>query len=251
MRSTRPARRTHWSRPTTPSAAFATTSNPFAITIGPAAKLAFVTSPNDSTGGIAFTRQPRVAIQDAGGNTVTGNHDVVSLDITRTSDPAAAALVCNSGNTRNPSIGIANFAGCKVNLASVTTYTLAATVTTGLTLATSAPFDVNVGPIARLAFSQQPSPTSANGEAFAQQPEVSVEDAGGNVVTTGSSSVTLSITQPSIPESPVISCTNASPLPTVNGVAVFTGCAIDLPSSYTLQADIPGFTRASTAITIT
>src|SRR5204863_962858 len=47
-------------------------SSAFNITVGPAAKLAFTTQPGNGTGGTAFTTQPAVTLQDAGGNTVTG-----------------------------------------------------------------------------------------------------------------------------------------------------------------------------------
>ena len=43
-------------------------SGPVAITLGPAAKLAFTTQPSDSTGGTAFGTQPVVSVEDAGGN---------------------------------------------------------------------------------------------------------------------------------------------------------------------------------------
>src|SRR6185437_10098239 len=49
------------------------TSNTFNITVGPAAKLTFTSSPSSSTGGVVFGTQPVVAVQDAGGNTVTGS----------------------------------------------------------------------------------------------------------------------------------------------------------------------------------
>ena len=43
----------------------------FNITVGAAAKLAFTTQPGGGTGGTAWTTQPAVTVQDAGGNTVT------------------------------------------------------------------------------------------------------------------------------------------------------------------------------------
>ena len=39
--------------------------------MGAAAKLAFTTQPGNGTGGTAWTTQPAVTVQDAGGNTVT------------------------------------------------------------------------------------------------------------------------------------------------------------------------------------
>ena len=90
--------------------------------IGAAAKLGFLTPPNNSTGGVAFSQQPRVAVQDAGGNTVTSGPRAITLDITRPSTPTDAALTCTSANPLTTIAGIATFVGCKVDLASATTY---------------------------------------------------------------------------------------------------------------------------------
>src|SRR5258708_26120461 len=62
-----------------------------------------------------------------------------------------------------------------------------------MTAATSSAFIVAVGPAAKLAFTQQPS-SSTGGIAFPTQPTVTVQDAGGNTVTTDTSDVTLAIT---------------------------------------------------------
>ncbi|HEY5173035.1 MAG TPA: hypothetical protein VIK54_15025, partial [Acidimicrobiia bacterium] len=65
------------------------------------------------------------------------------------------------------------------------------------------------------------------------QPVVKVEDLGGNTVTTDTTSVTLTITTP---VGANLNCTGANPLPTVNGVAAFTGCSINLANTYSLHA---------------
>ncbi len=54
------------------------TSSTFNITLGPAAKLAFTQQPASSTGGVAFPTQPKVTVQDAGGNTRTADTDARS-----------------------------------------------------------------------------------------------------------------------------------------------------------------------------
>src|SRR6185503_12085697 len=63
------------------------TSSPFNITVGAAAKLAFTTQPGGGTGGTAWTTQPVVTVQDAGGNTVTGNSSTVTLAIGNNAGP--------------------------------------------------------------------------------------------------------------------------------------------------------------------
>ena len=48
-------------------------SSEFTITAGAPAKLAFAVQPGNGTGGSALSAQPTVTLQDAGGNTVTGD----------------------------------------------------------------------------------------------------------------------------------------------------------------------------------
>jgi hypothetical protein len=221
---------------------FTATSLSFAITTGAAANIGFTTSPNASTGGVAFTTQPVVAVQDLGGNTVTTtNTGTVALTITQPSTPSGAALTCTNA-TVAVSAGIATFAGCKIDLAG--TYTLHA-VDGGFT-ATSLSVTISVGAAANITFTTSPS-GSTGGVAFGAQPIVAVQDLGGNTVTTDGSGVTLTITAPG---GALLNCTNASPLPAVNGVATFTGCKIDLAGTYTLHAADGGFTATSNSFTI-
>jgi len=107
----------------------------FTISVGTATKLAFATSPSGATGGTVFVTQPVVAIQDAGGNTVTSSTASVSLTITT---PAGATLTCTA-NPKSAVSGVASFAGCKIDKAG--TYTLTATAS-GLTTAISTSFTI-------------------------------------------------------------------------------------------------------------
>ncbi len=205
------------------------------VSVGAASKLGFIRQPSASTGGVAFGTQPRVAVQDAGGNTVTGNASPITLTLTRPSDPVGASLTCTT-NPVTPIAGVASFASCKVDLASTTTYTLLATATTGPAATTSNPFTIAIGAIAQLVFNRQPSALTADGTPFAQQPQVSVEDAGGNLVATdNASSLTLDLTRPSSPIGAVLSCT-PNTITVSAGVGTFTGCSVDLVGNYTLTA---------------
>ena len=210
----------------------------FSITVGTPTKLAFTTSPSSSTGGIAFANQPVVAVQDSGGNTTTGTNSV-TLSITT----AAGATLSCTGNPTPASSGVATFAGCRIDKAG--TYTLTATGS-GLTSAVSTSFTITVGSAMKLAFTTSPS-SSTGGAAFATQPVVAVQDAGGNTVTTGVVAVTLSITTPA---GAVLNCTS-NPANTVTGAASFTGCSIDKTGTYTLTATASALTSAvSTSLTI-
>jgi trimeric autotransporter adhesin len=209
---------------------------------GPATQLAFTTSPSASTAvNTSFAAQPAVTIQDAGGNKVTTSVASVTLTITT---PAGATLTCTA-NPKNAAAGVDTFATCKIN--KVGTYTLTATSGT-LTAAASNTFTITAGPATKLAFTTSPS-SSTGGTAFGTQPAVTVQDAGGNTVTTNTASITLTITTPA---GAALACA-ANPTNAVTGVATFTGCSISLKTgTYTLTAASTGLTNAvSTSFTIT
>jgi hypothetical protein len=231
----------------------ATDSAAFNITVGPSAQLLFTQQPSSSTGGVALPTQPKVAIEDAGGNIVTSDSSTVTLAIG--TNPGGGTL---SGCTQTESNGVVTFSGCKIDKAG-NGYTLTASEN-GLTSATSNTFNITVGSAAQLAFTQQPVGNVAEATNFTTSPKVSIEDAGGNVVTTDSGSVTLAINNYSAGNggttSGSLTCSNAG-FPTisaVNGVATFTNCQISgstAAGTYTLKATRAGLTTGtSTSLTI-
>jgi hypothetical protein len=152
-------------------------------------------------------------------------------------------LSCAS-NPSNASAGTAAFAGCQIDKAG--TYQLAAT-SPGLTAAVSTSFTISTGPASKLTFTTSLSGSTV-GVAFATQPVVTVQDAGGNPVTSGTASVILSITPPS--GGAILTCT-ANPKPASAGVTAFAGCTISAPGAYTLTAASSWLTSAvSTGFTI-
>jgi hypothetical protein len=114
------------------------TSSSFSVTVGAAAQLVFTTQPGGGVIGIAWSTQPKVSIEDSGGNVVTGNSSSVTLAIA--SEPGGATLSC----TKNPvaaSGGVASFAGCQI-IGRSGSYTLKAT-DGSLTSATSSSFRIS------------------------------------------------------------------------------------------------------------
>ena len=94
----------------------------------------------------------------------------------------------------NTTTGVATFSGLAIDKIG-TGYTLTATGSTVNTTpgaVVSSAFNISVGPAAKLAFTTQPGDGTA-GAALVTQPAVTVQDAGGNTVTTDSSTVTLAI----------------------------------------------------------
>jgi hypothetical protein len=207
-------------------------SSSFTISVGTAAKLAFSTQPGNGTGGTALTAQPAVTVQDAGGNTVTTDTSNVTLALTT---PAGATLTCTA-NPKAAVSGITTFAGCKVDKTG--TYTLTATDGT-LTSAVSNSFTISVGTAAKLAFSTQPG-NGTGGTALTTQPAVTVQDAGGNTVTTDTSNVTLTLTTAA---GATLTCT-ANPKTAAAGIATFAGCKVDKTGTYSLTTTDGGLTTA-------
>ncbi len=229
----------------------AATSTAFAVGIGAAAKLVFTTEPGGTiTGGGAFPTQPVVAIEDAGGNTVTSSTSTVTLSITSGTGTSGASLTCNPSNDQQTaSAGVATFAGCAINKVG-NGYTLTAT-DGSLTSATSSAFAVGAGAAAKLVFTQQPSGT-ISGSAFPTQPIVTIEDAAGNTVTSNTSTVTLSITSGTGTAGASLTCNPSNQRAASAGVATFAGCAINkVGTGYTLTATDGSLTAAtSTAFTV-
>jgi hypothetical protein len=119
------------------------TSTSLTITAGPATKLGFTAQPNAGVVAQPFPIQPVVAVQDAGGNTVTtGTNSTATITLSLAAGaPAGAILTCTGGLSKVAVAGVAAFAGCSVNIAG--TYTLLANAT-GLTAATGTAFVVTV-----------------------------------------------------------------------------------------------------------
>ncbi len=213
------------------------TSSTFNVTAAVAAQLAFSVQPGGGTGGTAWTTQPKVLVQDAFGNTTTST---TSVTLGLASGTAGAILTC----TTNPVAavaGTATFAGCRIDKTG--SYTLSAAAT-GLTGATSNSLTVTVGAAAKLAFSVQPSDGTA-GAVWTSQPQVLVQDAGGNTVTTSSLSITLAITAGTGTTGALLTCTT-NPLAATSGIATFSGCKINLAGTgYTLRASTGALTIAT------
>jgi hypothetical protein len=227
------------------------TSSTFNITPGTPTQLAFTTSPSNSTGGVAFGTQPVVTVEDADGNPVTSDTSNVTLAITAVTPATGGpgALTCTA-ITVAAVAGVATFAGCKIDTAG-TLYRLTATDGT-FTSVNSATFNIT-NPATKVVFTTSPS-NSASGSVFAGQPVVTVEDAGGNPVTSGpNSNASINLAISSQPGSGATLACTTNPLAATNGVASFAGCKIvGQAGSYKLTATASGLTSAlSSAFNIT
>lgn len=227
-------------------------STPFTVGSGGTAgtPLAFRIQPGGGLAGVPWSQQPQVAVLDANGNVAAAdNSAIVTLAIGSNAD--GGTLSCVLGNSRNAVGGIATFAGCQIDVASVNPRTLVATSVPALAPAISAPFVVSAG--RHLAFVVQPVAGPA-GAAWAQQLRVAVQDAANNTVTTDNSTV-VTLALGTNPTGGALTCTGGTSRGVIAGVATFTGCSITPASAgvYTLVAtspSIPGATSAAFAVSV-
>ncbi len=229
-------------------------SKAFDITHGPAKKLVFKISPSPKAMvGKAFYQQPYVVIQDDFGNTVSSGPDSEAT-LTMSLASGAGAL---SGEVKAKAVsGVAKWIDLAANFPGektlrVTKQDLIKDGGTGvLTGDDSSSFSVGPGDAAKLTFSLQPGGGKA-GTVWDQQPQVTIWDDYGNVVTDSSVKVTLAIgTNPGGGTlSGTIKDNAGNPVPaegkiTVKaegGIANFTGLFIKKSGlKYTLKASSPG-----------
>jgi hypothetical protein len=191
------------------------------VAFGPVTQLAFTIQPGGTaTGGSAFSQQPVVTARDAGGNTVTDYSGSVELAIVSGTGTTGATLSGCTGTLRS---GVTTFAGCAIDKAG-SNYRLRASDRAAALTVDSTAFSVTVGAVARLAFTTQPGGGATGGTAFPTQPVVTAQDAGGNKVTSFSSTITLSILSGTGTTGAALSNCSGS---TSNGVATFNNCQID------------------------
>ncbi len=223
------------------------TSNAFTVNAGAATKLVFTTQPGGGTGGTAWTVQPVVTLQDANGNTVTGTSQNVTLAIQNNAGPGGV-LSGTATVAVNTSTGLATFSGLSINKVG-TGYTLTATGSTVDTTAgtvVSGAFNIAVGAATQLVFTTSPTSCGASSSyPCSPQPVVTVEDAGGNSVTSDNSHRVLLT-----PAAHTLTCNQSGDTMTVvSGVAAFTGCYFTSHPGTTdsLTASSTGLTSATSS----
>ena len=225
------------------------TSATLNLGIGAASQLIFDAEPGAGTIGVTLAPAPKVWVEDVGGNVVASSSDQIRLAIA--TQPASGATLTCTTNPQNAASGKTSFAGCKI-AGETGSYSLIATDETlnTVTTATSTSFTLSVGAANKLAFVAQPS-DAVDGATFSPDVQVTVEDVGGNLVSSSSASISLAIlSQPG--SGAVLSC-GANPVSAISGTAVFSGCSITgATGNYILSASSGGLTvGTSTAITLT
>jgi hypothetical protein len=195
--------------------------------------LSFLQQPTNTLVNTAIAPAVKIGIVDTEGKPdIYTLYDSANLAIG--TNPAGGTL--SGGGTALFVQGVATYSALKIDKGG-TGYTLAATSSPNGLVATSNPFNITTGAATKLAFTVQPS-TVVAGHVISPTVQVSVEDANGNVVPTGSFSVTLNKTAcaTTVPA-------GGGPITTVNGVASFTNLRLwTVASGVALQATATGLT---------
>jgi hypothetical protein len=199
------------------------------ISAGTPAQLVFAQQPSNTAATSAISPAITVNVLDQFGNLTSS---AAAVDVAIGTNPGAGVL---SGTHPQPaSSGVATFSNLSIDKAGAG-YTLTAT-SAGLPSVTSNIFTISVGPATKLVFTQQPS-GATTGIAFTTQPKVAVEDAGGNIVTTDTSTVALTKTIGTPATGGPGTLSGCSGVAT-NGTTTFSGCKLDtVGTGYTLTAN--------------
>ncbi|MHC4841299.1 MAG: beta strand repeat-containing protein [Planctomycetota bacterium] len=192
-----------------------------------ATMLVVATQPGGGTGGTTWAQQPSVEA-----------HDGTGLDTSYTGAVAAAITAGPGGASLlgtvsvNCVAGVANFTDLAIDLAG-TGYEL--TFTSGsLTSATSNAFNIIVGTATQAVITVQPG-NGTGGLALSVQPELEIQDAGGNTVTSDNSTVVTAVisTGTGTTGATIVAGSVAT---ASSGIVTFSGLAIDLAgTNYTLD----------------
>ena len=187
------------------SGSLASDQQSITVTYGAAHHLSITNSAAGAVNGVAFTTQPVITIQDQSNNTVANSTASVAVSV------GSGTTISGTSLNVNAVAGVATFAGLKLT-GTAATYTLTY-ASTGITSATQQ-ITVTPGAATQLVLT-----TSAAGFVnranFTTAPAVSIEDASGNVVTTATDNVTVSIDTGDL--------TGSTTVAAINGVATFTG----------------------------
>jgi hypothetical protein len=207
----------------------------FTFQVGSANKAMMTTQPAGAVNGVALTTQPVVRVTDSGGNTVTTSTAVVTVSISSGSGTL-------SGTTTATAVaGVATFTNLLIT-GTAGNFTLTFKPAS-LTAVTSSSFALAAGAATKVAITRASNATTDN-VAFTTQPQITIQDSGGNTVTSSNAVVTATISAPSL-----IGTTTATAL---SGVATFTDLGIDGTNgtTYTITYTVSGLTVATAPVTL-
>ena len=242
------------------TAAMTSTTGAFTIVNGMATSVAYSTAPGGASAGAALSPQPAVWILDAAGNVVSTGVDAtanVSLSMTTgggnlvgTPTVAAVAGVATFSGLVIDTIGAKQLTATKADTASTTS---GSTIRGSAAVQVTSPaFTITAGNATQLAFTSQPVGGVA-GAVWTTQPVVQIQDANGNLVTSGADAtrvVTLTLTSGSGALAGTLTAAAVAGVATFTNVSLSTVGATDVITA-TAPLTVGATTKASQAFAIT
>lgn len=204
----------------------------------------FAVQPGGGMAGMPWGQQPEVSIR-TGERIDTTATGTITLSIKPGSGTPGAVLTCAT-TTVALVVGVAQFAGCRIDLVG-SDFRLTAAWSGGDSV-DSTTFAIGTGTGAtKLGFTSQPARGTPGGS-FATQPSVALQNAGG-VTQTGDPPTTVTLALGVNPGGAVLTCSGGLGKLTQNGVAAFSGCKLDkVGVGYTLVATASGLTSATSVL---
>ncbi|NDD63680.1 MAG: hypothetical protein EBZ36_06855 [Acidobacteria bacterium] len=217
-------------------------SNNLTLTTGSGSQMILTTQPVGGASGAVLAVSPVVAIRDSFGNTVTSATTAVTASLV----PGTTGNLTGT-TTVNAVNGVATFSNLSLSGLVGTTYSIRFTAS-NLATVQSANITVTPGAATQLTISTQPL-GGASGGLLATQPAVSIRDAQGNLVTSPTVAVTVSL----VPGAGG-NLLGGTTVNSINGVATFNNLNLSgtVGASYVLRFTAPGLTSTDAAgITVT
>jgi beta-glucanase (GH16 family) len=203
-------------------------SNSVTFTISPAApsQIVFAIQPTSTTAGTTLA-PVLVSIEDKFGNLETSDDSNVTLSVA--TSPLDGAFTTASTSSTSAIGGVAIFRNLTLDIAGA--YTLTANdAGDDLTSAQSNSFTITPAAASKLIFTTKP--TGAVAGATVSPTALTIEDAFGNIETSDSSNVVISIdTGPG-----TLTSSSKTTVAAINGVATFTNLSLSTAGNYTLTA---------------
>jgi hypothetical protein len=217
--------------------ASATTSS-IIVSAAAAASLKILQPPTSSAAGSPISPDVTVEVLDRFGNLATNDNGLVTLGLA--TSPSGAVLA--GTDTSDVNNGVATFND--VVLVKSGSYTLAAT-SGNLAAVDTSQFGITAAAAEKLAFVQQPT-GALIGAPISPAVTVAVEDVYGNIVTTDSSAVSLSLN--AAPPGGLLGGTDT--VNAVDGIATLNNVTLSLGGSYALAATDGVMTTVSSAFSV-
>ena len=151
-------------------------------------QLGIITAPSGSAqAGVPLAIQPSFQLLDAFGNEVYAAGIAVTVAVTQGGGVPTSSPVTTDAN------GVATFTNLKVGGPVAGVGQTLSFSFSGIGQPVTAALQITAGPASQLAITRQPSSTAGIGLAFAQQPQVTIQDQFGNVLTSSGASITASL----------------------------------------------------------